>query len=242
MKAFLQQVASHYVKVQGLEDYCFVFPNRRSGQFFTHYLQQELVAADQQAGKVTPHLMPCVISINDLVAQLTGTLAATDIEMIFALYDAYCQAMGDKAQEFDKFIYWAQLIVGDFNDIDRSLADAGEIYRNLDDLHGLSSNYLTPEVQEQVRRIFGDNLFTAFFDTSAEADLWQHYGNKPAEGDDKVKREFLSLWNALESIYNDYHKVLEDKGVTSPGRQLRLAAEGPLSDLPYCRIAQEGAP
>ena len=241
MKAFLQQVASHYLKVQGLEDYCFVFPNRRSGQFFTHYLQQELVAADQQAGAVMPHLMPCVISINDLVAQLTGTLAATDIEMIFALYDAYCQAMGDKAQVFDKFIYWVQLIVGDFNDIDRSLADAGEIYRNLDDLHGLSSNYLTPEVQEQVRRIFGNDLFTAFFDTSAEADLWQHYGNKPAEGDDKVKREFLSLWNALENIYNGYHKALEVKGVTSPGCQLRLAAEsGDIARLKYSRMAFVG--
>ena len=30
----------------------------------------------------------------------------------------------DQAQEFDRFIYWAQLIISDFNDIDKSLADA----------------------------------------------------------------------------------------------------------------------
>ena len=105
--------------------------------------------------------------------ELTDTVVATDIEMMFALYDAYCQAMGDKAQEFDKFIYWAQLIISDFNDIDRSLADAAEIYSNLDDLHSLSSNYLTADVKEKVERIFGESLFTAFFDTSADADLWQ---------------------------------------------------------------------
>ena len=221
MTPFLQQVARHYVKAQGLEDYCFVFPNRRSGQFFSHYLQQELVAADARV----PHLMPRVTSVNDLVAELTGTMAASDIEMMFALYDAYCQAMGDKAQEFDKFIYWAQLIVSDFNDIDRSLADAGEIYRNLDDQHSLSSNYLTPEVQEQVRRIFGENLFSAFFDTSADADLWQHRARRPSDGDDSVKREFMSLWNALETIFNNYHEALARKQVTAPGRQLRLAAE-----------------
>ena len=115
MKPFLQQVAQHYLEASGLEDYCFVFPNRRSGQFFSHYLQQELVAADKRERKVVPHLMPRVTSINDLVAELTSTVAATDIEMIFALYDAYCLAMGDKAQEFDKFIYWAQLIISDFN-------------------------------------------------------------------------------------------------------------------------------
>ena len=58
-----------------------------------------------------------------------------------------------RAQSFDKFVYWAQLIISDFNDIDRSMADAGEIYRNLDSLNSLGSNYLTPEVQEAVERV-----------------------------------------------------------------------------------------
>lgn len=240
MKAFLRQVAQHYLEAQALEDYCFIFPNRRSGQFFAHYLQQELVAADQLNGVVKAHLMPRVTSINELVAELTGTVAATDIEMMFALYDAYCKAMGDKAQEFDKFIYWAQLIISDFNDIDRSMADAHEIYRNLDDLHGLSSNYLTPEVLEQVKRIFGESLFTAFFDTSAEADLWQHSSAKPAAAEEKVKQEFMNLWNALETIYGAYHDALAAKGVTAPGRQLRLAAEGELGDLHFDRMVFVG--
>ena len=202
MTPFLQQVARHYIEAQGLEDYCFVFPNRRSGQFFAHYLQQELIAADVRCGVDRSYLMPRVTSINELVAELTGTAAATDIEMMFALYDAYCQAMGDAAQEFDKFIYWAQLIINDFNDIDKSLADAHEVYQNLDDLHGLSSNYLSREVQEKVREIFGDNLFTAFFDTSADAELWQHRpagANNGGEGEQQVKREFISLWNAPTS-------------------------------------------
>ena len=235
MTPFLHQVARYYIETQGLEDYCFVFPNRRSGQFFLHYLQQQFVAADGR-----PHLMPCVTSINELVAELTGTVVATDIEMVFALYDAYCDAMGDKAQEFDKFIYWAQLIISDFNDIDRSLADAGGIYRNLDDLHGLSANYLTAEVQEKVRKIFGDSLFTSFFDTSADADMWQHRSAQSHEGDDRVKVEFMSLWNALETIYRNYHKTLQGKGVVSPGYQLRMAAEGDKRQLPYTRLVFVG--
>ena len=235
MTPFLHQVAKYYLEAQSLEDYCFVFPNRRSGQFFAHYLQQLLTAAD---GK--PHLMPRVTSINDLVAELTDTTAATDIEMVFALYDAYCSAMGDRAQEFDKFIYWAQLIISDFNDIDRSLADAGSIYRNLDDLHGLSANYLSPEVQKKVNEIFGDSLFTAFFDTSADAALWQQRGGKPHDGDNRVKEEFMSLWNALETIYVKYHEALQQKNVVSPGRQLRLAADGGKRRLPYSRMVFVG--
>ena len=234
MLPFLQQVARNYLETQGLEDYCFVFPNRRSGQFFIHYLKQELTAGDQR-----PHLLPRVTTINDLVAELSHTTAASDIEMMFALYDAYCQAMGDRAQPFDKFIYWAQLIISDFNDIDRSMADAGEIYRNLDSLNSLGSNYLTPEVQEAVEKVFGQGLFTAFFDTSADADLWQHRGggNHP---DGVVKQEFMSLWNALHAIYLAYHNVLEEKHVVSPGMQLRKAAECEVDMDRYTRLVFVG--
>lgn len=253
MTPFLQQVARYYIEAQGLEDYCFVFPNRRGGQFFARYLQQELVAADERAGLVRPHLLPAVTSINELVADLTGTVVASDIEMMFALYDAYCRAMGDSAQTFDKFIYWANLIVSDFNDIDRSLADAASIYQNLEDLHELSSNYLSAEVKEKVRKMFGDNLFTAFFDTDADAALWRklsnsgddatasHDGNhETGPDDDKVKMEFLSLWNRLEQIYGDYHRVLAAKGVVTPGRQLRLAAEGQHLEARYRRVVFVG--
>lgn len=236
---FLWQVAQHYIGVQELEDYCFVFPNRRSGQFFNHYLQHLLAGSSP-----SPRLLPRVTAISDLVAELTGTVAATDIEMMFALYDAYCEVMGDAAQEFDKFVYWAQLILGDFNDIDKSLADPDAIYANLSDLHSLTSNYLLPEVQEQVRRIFGESLFTAFFDTSVEADLWQHKRASATSagehGDDRVKQEFMSLWNALAAIYRNYHQQLDGRGVVSTGRQLRMAAEGSVRPLIYRRLVFVG--
>lgn len=234
---FLQQVAGHYYDARDLEDYCFVFPNRRSGQFFAHYLQRAIVG--QQGGR--PRLMPCVTSISEFVSSLTGTVTATDIEQMFALYDAYCRAMGDQAQEFDKFIYWAQLIISDFNDIDRSLADAGEIYRNLADLHDLSSNYLSPQVKEKMKKIFGGDLFTAFFDTSADADLWRMLGREQHEGDEgEVKREFLSLWNALATIFATFHDTLAAAGVTTAGKQLRMAAEGQIRELQYARVVFVG--
>lgn len=243
---FLQQVAKHYLDCDGIQDYCFVFPNRRSGQFFTHYMKEQLLAADDRAGVHKAHLLPRVTSVNEFVADITHTTAATDVEMIFALYDAYCQAMGENAQEFDKFIYWAQLIIGDFNDIDKSLANADEIYRNLSDQHGLSSNYLSREVQEKVKRIFGDNLFTAFFDSSDEAALWQnraaeaHGPDQQPAPDGQVWQEFVSLWNALASIYHIYHEVLGSKGLISPGMQLRRVAEGDFSRPWYTRVVFVG--
>ena len=229
MTPFLLQVARYYLDEPHLEDFCFVFPNRRSGEFFTHYLKHELVQADRRQEVTRSHLLPCVTSINDLVTELTGTVSATDIEMIFALYDAYCEVMGENAQEFDRFIYWAQLIISDFNDIDRSLTDAVEIYRNLEDLHNLSSNYLSEEVKEKVQQIFGDSLFTAFFDTGADAGLWRLLAGKDPDGHDhpkdakpdeklKVKEEFLNLWNAgvaCLSVGSVFQGVLAIYGTTN---------------------------
>lgn len=243
MTPFLQQVARHYLQVPALEDYCFVFPNRRSGQFFMQYLKEQLVNADLEQGVNTPHLMPCVTSINEFVAELTRTETASDIEMMFTLYKAYCGAMGENAQEFDKFIYWAQLIIGDFNDIDKSLANADEIYRNLSDQHNLSSNYLSAEVQEMVQQIFGNQLFTAFFDCSEEASLWQkrHKTGQPeGGGDDAVKQAFYSLWNALGTIYHNFHDLLREKDLVSPGMQLRQVAEAPPSQSRYSRYVFVG--
>jgi len=227
---FLQQVAKHFLTEPpcAIEDLCFVFPNRRSGQFFQHYLRQELDQHDrelQSSGQaVSPHLLPRITDINDVVAQLSSTVTATDIEMIFALYAAYSAEMGESAQTFDRFIYWAQLIINDFNDIDRSMADAQEIYANISDQRNLTSNYISEEVKAKTRQLFGDNLFTAFFDTSIDADLWQGIGNS-SNDDGKVKQEFISLWNKLADIYTRYHIELSDMGVCSPGAQLRQAAQ-----------------
>ena len=94
-------------------------------------------------------------------------------------------------------------------------------------------------MQEAVERVFGPSLFTAFFDTSADADLWQRrsHGEQP-EG--SVKQEFMSLWNALHAIYVEYHRALEEKGVISPGRQLRLAAEQDIDMNRYARLVFVG--
>ena len=60
MIPFLRQVAGAYAanELGNLQDYCFVFPNKRSGVFFTHYLALEA------AGK--PFLMPEIATIAEV--------------------------------------------------------------------------------------------------------------------------------------------------------------------------------
>ena len=79
---FLEQVATHYLnKDIDLSNYCFVFPNRRSGQFFKDYFTRSTSAATT--------MLPEVETITELVAEITGDTLATPIEAISILYNAY---------------------------------------------------------------------------------------------------------------------------------------------------------
>jgi|GEM_PF-568601 len=237
---FLLQVARYLLDNNSgtpLHDLCVVFPNRRSCQFFNRAMQHELMLRDavkrNRGEATTPHLLPLVIDFNTFISRVTHTVTATDIEMVFALYDAYCSQMGEQAATFDQFVYWSQLIIADFNEIDKSLADAHAIYANINDLRSISSNYISKEVLEKTRSLFGDSLFTPFFDTSQDADLWRPT-NGTADKDNnatgEVKQEFITLWNRLAAIYDEYHTILAKSQVTAPGRQVRLAVDAQVND------------
>ncbi len=50
------------------------------------------------------------------------------------LYESYSACYGPEAEPFDSFSKWGQLILQDFNEIDRYLADSGQLYENLKDI------------------------------------------------------------------------------------------------------------
>ena len=104
-KAFIENCASQ------LHDYCFIFPNRRSGTFFTN----ELANA---AGR-TPIIFPEITSISQFVAGLSSGVEVTRIEALLLLYQEYRTINGNPDESFDKFSCWGDTILNDFNDTDK---------------------------------------------------------------------------------------------------------------------------
>lgn len=205
MKSFLSQVASYYnanVCRHDLARYCFVFPNKRSGQFFVREFQQLLPSGDVM-------LMPDVLTISDFVARVAGRIVAGDLECLFVLYRAYCEVMGQESQPFNDFVLWASLIVRDFDDIDTCLIDHTELYKTVNDLNDIKSDPLSDDLKEEIRRYL---------------DVPKDDGNP-----DKlfVREKYMKLWNALPDIYCRYHELMENEldGKVSTGRAYRLAAE-----------------
>ena len=112
---FLEAVADRYARRESLVRTCFVFPNRRSAVFFRKYL-------GQRAGK--PLFVPNILTIDELFARIAGRGETPEkIRLLDLLYRTYLPLMpppeGKEAETFDEFLYWGDILLRDFDDLDK---------------------------------------------------------------------------------------------------------------------------
>lgn len=217
MKPFLYQVATLFYQQYGAEIHrlAFVFPNRRAGLFFQKYLSEI---------SEKPLFSPSILTINDLFMQLSGKHPADKIQMLFRLYELYKQRSGS-SESFDEFIYWGEMLLNDFDDIDKYMVDARMLFRNVSDLKSLDDdfNYLSPE-QVQVIRSFWSSFYP--------------------KGDSPNQQHFLELWEILYDLYAGLRTSLEKDGCGYDGMIFREVVEQlekePMSDFPFDQVVFVG--
>ena len=122
MKPFLKQVADHYYNIGDIRKYCFVFPNRRSMMFFRKHLS-DAVASDPDA---VPVVVPEMTTVNDLFFNVADAKPADRLSLLLDLYDCY-SALNSRAESVDEFVFWGDVILGDFNDVDKYLVDPKQL-------------------------------------------------------------------------------------------------------------------
>ena len=91
MKPLLQEIADYYITryKNEITDFCFVFPNKRAGVFFNHFLAE---AAEREKH---PLIHPEVLTISDFVAEMIQLVEATRIEQLLILYRCYCDIVSE---------------------------------------------------------------------------------------------------------------------------------------------------
>ena len=131
-----------------------MFPNRRSGIFFQKYLAKE-------AGK--PLFSPNVLTINNLFSELTTYETADRLQLLFRLYKIFAEK-SNSSETFDDFVYWGEMLLNDFDDVDKYVADAHKLFANVTDLKYIEEQfmYLEPEQVEIIRQ-FWTHFIPYFF-------------------------------------------------------------------------------
>ncbi len=186
MKTFLSYVAQDILAKYGtdLSQVAVVFPNKRASLFLNQHL------ARLAGGR--PLWSPAYLTISELFRLHSRRQVADPIKLVCELYKSFVTQTGTD-ETLDHFYGWGQLLLSDFDDIDKQLADADHVFANLADLHEMDDDsYLTDEQRDVLRRFFGN------FSDSHNSEL---------------KQRFLTLWSHIADIYHDLNRRLEAQGL-----------------------------
>lgn len=200
-KTFLEYVAEDLLKKYGtdLSRITLVFPNKRASLFLNEHL------ARMANG---PLWSPVYTTISQLFRDRSERVVADNIKLVCDLYRIYVQCTGT-TETLDHFYGWGMLMLSDFDDIDKNLADATDVFRNLSNIHELDDvSYLSEDQREVLKRFFSN--FSDDYNT-------------------ELKNRFLQLWQNFGNIYNSFNAHLQEEGLAYEGALYREVVNNDLA-------------
>jgi hypothetical protein len=195
MKPFLVDVAEEIIRENPrLDEATVVFPNRRAVLYFRHYLTEKIS---------NPAWAPQLFSIEDWMARLSDIKQIDKLDLIYRLYRVHNETVGT-TEPFEQFYFWGDMLLQDFEEIDKYLVNPEHIFRDLRNLKELdaSFDYLTDEQKEFLSR------FWLGFDQS-------HSNNK---------EQFINLWKKLGKLYEKFTSSLKKEKLGHGGMVFRDVA------------------
>ena len=205
MKSFLEHVAEDLLSRYGtnLSRVAVVFPNKRASLFLNEHLAR-------LAGK--PIWSPSYITISDLFRSHSSLQVADPILLVCELHRVFTACTGIE-ETLDHFYGWGQLLLSDFDDLDKNMAPADKVLANLRDIHELDdTSYLTPEQREMIKRFFS---------------------NFSDEHNSELKERFLRLWSHIGEIYHQFNAQLAEKQLAYEGALYRQVATDESIEFEY---------
>ena len=173
-----------------------VFPNKRASLFFNEYLAQE---SDR------PVWSPAYVSISELFRQSSQWVTGDSIKLVCDLYKVFRAITGSK-ESLDEFYFWGEMLISDFDDADKNMADTKALFSNLKDLNKLTGEY-------------------DFLEEGQKEALSQFFRNFSIEQVTELKQRFISLWDVLGDIYTQYKELLREQGIAYEGMLYREVTE-----------------
>lgn len=211
-KSFLYHIAKTFLSLgsHNLKDYCFIFPNRRSGIFF----EKELIDLSSDS-----YILPKITTISDFLSEITETVECGRIELLFDLYDEYKKLTGEHGESFDQFVHWGDIILNDFNDVDLYLVDAKLLFSNLKEIREIGTDYLSDEQKEVLKEYFGESKVLK---SNNFEQFWKH--TTPQNREQDKTKEYFHLWTLLGKLYDNFNACLDHKKLAYTGKIYRKAA------------------
>ena len=197
IKPFLYYVAEDLVRRYGknLSQVTTVFPGKRAqlymNQFLTYFAQGPVWA-------------PRFVTIDELFLQLSPYTVCDPILSVCKLYSIYSQLVSDP-EPLDNFYGWGEILVNDFDDIDKHMIDAQKLFTNAADLAAMDQVDFLRDEQIKV--------------------LHQFFAKFDIEHQTEIKHRFLHIWRIMPEMYSSLKAKLQSEGLLYKGGLYRDVAE-----------------
>lgn len=210
-RTFLRQVAEHYWELDGsgISGRCFVFPNRRSMVFFRKWL------SDSIRGAETPVIAPKMYTINDFFYALARRRATPKVRLLLELYSCYDEirrARGLPSEPLDEFVFWGDVILSDYNEIDKWMDKPDSLLRNVAELKAMQDDF------SSLSKVLSEEQIKALEQFAG------HFRGQTGNGSAPVKESFLQIWQMLLPLYRSFNSRLDSKGMSYEGMVYRSMA------------------
>jgi hypothetical protein len=197
-ECFLKQVANFLYQLHGqkITDLTFIFPNRRAGIFFTEYLNRTISG---------PTFAPEIITIQELFSNISKLRLEDQLQNIFRLFKIYKEISGSQ-ETFNEFYLWGDMLLHDFDQVDKYLVDAELLFTNITDLKEIDEHFndWNDERKEEIKN------------------FWKSLNG---EGQKHDQKEFARLWQVLFPIYQKLRNELFTRNLAYEGMLFRDAVE-----------------
>src|SRR5690606_18167594 len=126
------------------------------------------------------------------------------LTLLFQLFHSY-KKVNPVKDSFDQFYHWGEMLLRDFDEIDKYLIDANDLFKNLKNQKDLEDhfNYLTQEQIAVIRQ------------------FWASFEGKKS----RHQEGFLQVWDILSKVYSSFKEDLLNQHIGYDGMIFRTVAE-----------------
>jgi hypothetical protein len=207
---FLRQTADYIAKATDFNPLktCIIFPSRRSASVF----RKEWMLQNKDQTQFLPQLL----TISDFAREKSGLTVPDKDILLMKLFEAYGKE-GGPAQDFQGFMFWGQMMLSDFDEIDKYCVDGAKLYSIIRDEQLIEAQF---SIEEDLKELLKN--------------FWSAVKEEP-----RFERDFLESWKLLGRVYQTYRQQLLAEGLAYEGlayRQLQAKLESKQIHLPYENI------
>ncbi len=225
--SFLDQLARRIQADFGddIGDIAVVLPTRRAALFL-----KESLAKTYKKTLWAPQML----SIQDFVRSLTNWQYPEQLALNFELYQVYKKAMRERHpgynESFERFYAWGEMLLKDFDEVDKYLVDAEGLFSNIRDLRRIEMEFGLSENDAKALQRFWQSVHGL---TATEEE----------EAISPIKKTFLDIWEVLGDVYKNFGQSLQAKSLAYDGiayRQIVAQLREEKLKLPYRHVIFAG--